>query len=338
MIFPIVTVSETGEILYLNDRAKSLFGGGSFVGEKFTDFVEVTLPDVLRGKYSDVESAAKTCSDAFVTLVARRSGENFVIYLNDVTDIYARLQSLKAYKKNSNNASKNKNLFLAQIANLLKSPIHSTLGYARAVVEGMTGFVDEKQIKYFNIISKNSSELFGLIDKITELSAIESDLTAFSPKTFDINNLLSIIAGEFEGKIEAKKLSLVINTDDLIKKVICFDDEVLHRILDNLIDNAVMSCEFGNIFLKVSDAEFITKNENYLRLTVTDSGTGIKEEDIPEVFNPYYSPDKKNKQTLIKSLCLACAKNLTEKFGGKIFVLDEGKSFSVVIPVEKKQD
>lgn len=334
---PVLTVSSTGEILFANTAAKEILS--AVEGKKITDYVNTTFPDIVAGEHENVENAvcSKLDENIFLTIKSKRFGENKIVEMNEVSEIYKERRDLTEYKKNSENENENKNLFLAQTANLLKSPMHSIMGYSRAITEGMGGAVDEHQLKYLNIIYKNSSELFGVIEKITELSAIEAGLTEYSPKNFDLNNLLISVTYDYEGRDENKNVKLVTDTEDLIRKVVFSDETVLRRILDNLLKNALLSCEFGNISISLSDKEFVEKDEKFTRITVTDSGTGIKDEDIPNIFNPYINPDRKNKTALIKSLSLACAKKLVEFLGGTISVVNSGKSFTFVIPAGKER-
>lgn len=334
---PTASVDATGNILYSNSAANNLFEE-NITGKNITDLIASDLPSIITGSAMSVRKAFKLSGkDRFAEISAKEeySKHYFILTFVEVTNDYLLLNKLIEYKTSMDNLSKNKNKFLTQMTNVLKSPMFSSMGYSQAILEGMGGETDEKQRKYLSIIYKNSEELFKIIDKITELSKVEAQLVEFTYKNYDINNLLNSLYSEFSSKASEKGLSLHINTDNLMQKVIYGDENVLKTVLVHLIENAILSCDFGDIILSLSDKEFKENGQNYLKIRVTDPSTPVKESEMPYLFNPYYQPDKKSRVMLIKSLSLCIAGNLAGQMNGKFSAETEVSGFTVIIPTDK---
>lgn len=335
---PIVTIDSTGNILYANVSAKNLFET-DLQNKNITNLIASDLPSIITGSSNSVRKAFKFSNlEKYAEISAKENYQQhyFILTFNEVTKDYLLMNKLIDYRTNMDNLSKNKNKFLAQMTNVLKSPMFSVMGYSQAILEGMGGETDEKQRKYLSIIYKNSEELFKIIDKVTELAKVEAQIAEFSYKNYDINNLLNSLYTEFKPKAEEKGIGFHIDTENLVQKVIYGDEKILKTVLIHLIENAILSCDFGNIVLSLSDKEFRENNQNLLKVRLTDPSTPVKQSEIPYLFNPYYQPDKKSRIMLIKSLSLCIAGNLVGQMNGKISAETDVSGFTVVIPTDKK--
>lgn len=336
---PIVSINSSGLILYSNMAADNLLGLSNAEGSNITDLVAADLPSMITGSLSSVRKAFKTIStEKYVEITSQSvQPENFfVLTFFDVTKDYTLMNKLIEYRTNMDNLGKNKNMFLAQMTNVFKSPMHSVMGYAQAILEGMGGETDERQRKYLSIIYKDSEELFKLLDKVTELAKVEAHLIDFSYKNYNIQNLINNIQADYFTFLSDKSLKLNINMDDLTQKVIYGDENILKTVLTHLLDNAILSCDFGAINIQISDKEFIEKNENKIKVRITDPGTPIRASEMQYVFNPYYQPDKKNRTALIKSLGICIVGNLIGQMNGHISAETDTSGFTIIIPTDKK--
>ncbi|MCR5261930.1 MAG: PAS domain-containing sensor histidine kinase [Candidatus Gastranaerophilales bacterium] len=337
---PIVTINAQGQILYSNTAAKRLFDRTDMTERNITDLIKSDLPSIITGSGNSVRKAFQMSSqgERYVLISSKENQDEhyFIITFEEVTKDYVLMNKLIEYRTNMDNLGRNKNLFLAQMSNVFKSPMHSIMGYSQAILEGMGGEADEKQLKYLSIIYKNSTELYSLIDKVTELSKIEAQLLDFSYKNYDINNLLNPLYADFQPKAAEKGLQLIISTDFLTQKVIYGDMDILNIIIRHLLENALLTCEFGAINIILSDKEYVEQGKNMLKITVADTSIPIKQSEMPYLFNPYYQPDQKSRIMLIKSLNLYIAGNLTSQLNGKMSAESDVSGFSIVIPTDKK--
>lgn len=334
---PMVTINPSGTILFANKAIKKFFGTENLENLKITDLIKSDLPSMIDGSNHQIEKAFKTYGEKekYVEITTKEVNHLFVMTFVDVTQDYLLMDNLLKYRKDTDNFGKNKNRFLSQMSNVLKSPMHSIMGYSQAILEGMGGQTDERQRKYLEVIYRDSHDLFKLIDKIVELSKAEAQLMNFSYKNFDITNLLNQIYSEYSQKAKEKGLDFVISTDDLSQKVLYGEENILKQIIEYLIEAAFLSCNFGTVRVVLSDKEFAEKNENKINIRVLDAGTKMKESEIPTTYNPYYQPDKKHRTTLLKSLCICVAGNLISSLNGSVTVETEVSGFSVIIPTDK---
>lgn len=337
---PLVTITSAGRILFANTLAQNLFEANELENRNITEFIKSDLPSMISGSYNSVRKAFETNTQnpKYVEIISKEnhSEHYFILTFFDVSKDYLLMNKLVEYRTNMDNLGKNKNMFLAQMSNVFKSPMHSVMGYSQAILEGMGGETDEKQKKYLSIIYKNTEELYKLLNQVTELAKVEAQLIDFSYKSYDISNLLNAINAEFSAKANEKGLQFNINTDNLMQKVIYGDETVLKSVLSHLIENSILSCDFGTINVELSDKEFIENGQNLLKIRVTDPSTPTKQSEIPYLFNPYYQPDKKNRTSLIKSLSLCIAGNLMSQMNGQIKAEIEVSGFTIIIPTDKK--
>jgi signal transduction histidine kinase len=336
---PIITVDSSGKILYANTAANNLFERNNAKDINITDLIKADFPSMITGSANSVRKAFKVAVDdeKYVEISTKENTTKnyYILTFQEVTKDYILLNKLIEYRTNMDNLGKNKNIFLSQMANVFNSPIKSVIGYSRAILEGMGGETDEKQRKYLNIIYKHADELHKLLDKVTELAKVEAQLVEYSYKNYDISNLLGEIYTEFSAKTQEKGIQFSINTDKLTQKVIYGDENVLKTVISYLIDNAVYSCDFGTINVEISDKEFLEAGQKFLKIRITDPSTPAKQSEMPNLFNPYYQPDKKNRIVLIKSLNLCIIGHLIGQMSGHISAETELSGFSVVIPTDK---
>lgn len=348
-------IGETGNIIFANNAAKKLLQSENLEYKLITDYFAVNIETLL------------SCNDAKITLNITADppinktvqiisnvlpgSEGYIISMNDITDLNLKINDVIQEKSTFENINAFKNIFLTKLSNNLTSPLHSITGFSQAILEGLGGEVNEKQEKYLKIINKNANELLTLIEKILQLSQIEAKLFKDEYKNFDIVNMVNVLVNEFKSKTDPKKLTVKINTDNLLKKTCYSDENAVKIILTNLIENAVQSCDLGGISITLSnpEIEYLTQNypnipepqdpKNYLMIQIADTGAGIPESELEDIFNPYKQIDKSAKKNLMKSLMLYVSKLFVKQLQGHISLKSElmkESVYTVILPIEKK--
>jgi signal transduction histidine kinase len=216
---------------------------------------------------------------------------------------------------------------LADISHDLRTPLSSLQGYIETLELKSDEVSKEQRKKYVEIALKNAQQLKGLIDQIFELAHLEGGQVSLNLEAFNLAELLYDVVAKFSLQTTAKHIEINIVPECSYTQVHS-DIGKLERVLSNLLENAIRHTpESGKITLAITEL-----NQNQCQLNITDTGTGIKEEELPYIFDTRYRASNavqdKEKHT---GLGLAITKKLLELLKSDIKVtstLGEGTSFS----------
>lgn len=352
----VVLIDNNGKIEWVNDVLTSLLKSnkGDISKHNFNELIESGLDLAKQAAESSksVVGRAKNIEgkDLYFEITAKPVEDCFVISLRDITQNYKTVTSIMVEHESSKKINKDKNVFLVKLSNELKSPIHSIIGFSQAIVDGLGGDISEKQEKYLKIINKNSNEVLYLMDKIIELSKTESNLFENDFQIFDVTNSIQSVLKNYEQIIKSKNLNFSFDSEEISKKTIFSDENVLKIVLQNILETSINSTDIGSISVKMlhPDLELISQkiidvsefanDKSYLLIKISDTGAGINESDLATIFEPYAQLDKANKKNIVKSIALASAKNLVRYLKGAIWLESEpmqGSTYNVIIPVDK---
>ena len=226
---------------------------------------------------------------------------------------------------------------IASIAQDLRQPMSSVVGYTDLLLGESVGILGSLQRKFVERIKASTERIGTLVDDMIQITNLETGLTELKPEPADVNAIVDNAMSYTSSQIREKNITLHL---DLPKKIqsIYADREALQQILIHLLQNAgAVSPIEGTITLKVQ-----TQTEDgreFVMMQVSDTGGGIPPEDIPRVFTRLYRADN----VLIQGVGdtgvgLSIAKTLTEAQNGRIWVESEagvGSTFSVLLPMNK---
>ncbi len=354
----VLLVAGTGEIIDFNNNAQNLFGLDNFDNYDLLDLFDggynLVIDLAKTGNSSTVRSKLNPNDERYFELKASNyssDGELILISIRDVTNTQKMLNKLIFEHEFLNKITKEKNLFITKISTELTSPLHSINGFSQAVLEGLSGNINEKQEKYLKIINKNSEQLLDLINKITEYSKLESGIYDYEFKPFDFVSLMTDIFNEYKPLADEKKLILNVDLNKLTKRGCYNDENIVKKIIQYLIDTAIKTTDTGSIKIEIStpSMEFLeiagfNLEENadekaFLMFKISDTSSGFVENERDVVFNPYADVEKSIiKKTLNKNLTMGIVYLLVKLVKGKIWVDTEqtnGRAFTFVIPAEK---
>lgn len=201
--------------------------------------------------------------------------------VEDITDLQNTMDELVEAKTKAEKSDRLKTEFLAQISHEIRTPLSSLLNSASLLYQLNKDAIDTNQAEIYDIIKSSSKRIIRTIELIIQMSEIQTGSYDYSPKTFDlIREILKPIYNEFSIQPEAKKLQLSSNYEHS-SIMIKADKNSINQVFVNLIENALKYTEHG--FVKI-DAR---KNDTTAFVSVIDSGVGIKEEYIPNLFKPF---------------------------------------------------
>lgn len=216
---------------------------------------------------------------------------------------------------------------VADVAHELRTPISNIRGYLEAVNDGLMK-ADAKAIQSLN---EESNRLSRLVDELQELSLAEAGELKLQCQAGDISRLIDQAVVAIQAQAAAKGVSLSTDLGGEIPPV-SVDSQRMAQVLHNLLDNAVAHTESGG---QVTVSAM--RKDEWIEVAVIDTGEGIPDEDLPNIFERFYRVDKSRaRATGGSGLGLTIAKRLVEAHGGSIEVrseLGKGSRFTFTLPI-----
>lgn len=244
-------------------------------------------------------------------------------------------------------AANAKSVFLANMSHEIRTPINAILGMDTMILRES----DDKDIlEYAGNIQSASQTLLSLINDILDFSKIETGKLELVKGDYDLSSLINDVYHMLLGKAKEKGLVLNVESDKNLPAKLYGDEVRIRQIIVNILNNAIKYTEKGSVTLKVGSIEKLDnisddslENKTItITFTITDTGIGIKEENIPHLFDSFSRFDEnKNKHIEGTGLGLAITKQLTDLMNGNITVTSEygkGSVFMVNIPQKAVSD
>ncbi|GAE94625.1 phosphate regulon sensor protein PhoR [Gracilibacillus boraciitolerans JCM 21714] len=227
----------------------------------------------------------------------------------------------------------NRNEFFSNITHELKTPLTYVKGYANAVRHEMYQNKEEKD-EFLEIIENETDHISDLMDDLMDLSKIEEGKIDLNKEDININKLAEEMLKRSQFRASEKGLTMHLNQPE--NTVYLFADKSrLDQVLTNLVENAVRYTEKGKITLTVQE------ERKDVIIRVEDTGIGIKQEDIPYLFERFYRVDKsRSRANGGTGLGLSIVKNLVEMHDGSIQVeseIDKGTAITLRFPTEEEK-
>ncbi len=240
-------------------------------------------------------------------------------------------KKLKEAADNAISAGKAKNDFLANMSHEIRTPINAVLGMNEMIIRES----HEKQIvEYAANIQSAGRTLLSIINEILDFSKIESGKMEIVPVEYDISSLVNDIINMIKARAEKKNLRFIPEIDEKIPSVLYGDDVRLRQIITNLLTNAVKYTPEGYVRLRMT---VLRIEDGVLRLevSVSDTGMGIKEEDMDKLFTSFQRLDQeKNRSIEGTGLGITIVSRLLEMMGSELSVSSvygAGSTFSFVV-------
>jgi two-component system phosphate regulon sensor histidine kinase PhoR len=236
------------------------------------------------------------------------------------------------------------------VSHELKTPLSSIKAYTETLRNG--GSHDaETTHRFLGRIEEQSDRLHRLINDMLTLARIESDQQPFEIVAVDLPAIVATCVEDCRAAADAKRIPLSVDPDQLPCRV-RVDREGLREILNNLIDNAIKYTPEGGrvtvgwdevsgvgcqVSKAITDTRHLTPDtSSVVRISVRDTGIGIKPKDRERVFERFYRVDKaRSREMGGTGLGLAIVKHLAQAFGGRVSVESEvgqGSTFCVELP------
>ncbi|MGH7888423.1 MAG: ATP-binding protein, partial [Candidatus Binatia bacterium] len=231
-------------------------------------------------------------------------------------------------------ASKHKSQFLANVSHELRTPLNSIIGFTRIVLRRSEGKLENLQKENLQKVLVSSEHLLALINELLDLAKIESGRMEAYAETFKLDEILRVATATVEPLLKTGRVKLVTEIAPDIPPLKTDRDKLKQSVL-NLLSNAAKFTEQGEI--KVA----AWRDDGLLKLAVTDTGIGMKQEALQYIFDEFRQADMLSTRKYGGTgLGLAIVKKFINLMGGEIVVesaLGQGSKFTITLPMELKQ-
>ena len=261
-----------------------------------------------------------------------------LVLLVDSIAAYVLVDNVYQYRKHNEEllekteaANKAKSDFLANMSHEIRTPMNSILGLCELSMAEELPLPVYENCNNVYIAGRN---LLGIINDILDFSKIESGRMELRPDEYKLSTLLNDVIQMAMARKGQKQIEFMVDCDPAIPNHLYGDELRIRQVVTNLLTNAIKFTKDGGVLLRIRG-----RKEAYginLIFSVTDSGIGIKKENVSKIFSSFSQVDtKKNRAIEGTGLGLSISKQLVKQMGGFIFVDSEygkGSTFTVVIP------
>lgn len=335
----VITLDERHNLVSFNAAAADIFTELNFIGDgicirEMEDFpVEILNTD---------EKISFSLNNRFYESHARqifgrnRRSLGYVIVLVDMTETRNYIAEIEKVKEQAEHANTAKSEFLANMSHEIRTPMNAIMGLSDIIMEESRG----RNIYAYACDIKNASQnLLAIINDILDLSKVEEGKMELDKEEFHLKELVENLVHMMRVTASKKGLELRCELDEQLPSVYLGDAGKIRQILINIINNGIKFTKTGYVNLTVKgekDKEDAAKE--WLTFVIEDTGCGIKEEDIGQIFDDF--KQIKNEATRGvegTGLGLSIVKKLISLMGGTIDVKSRyghGSTFTVVLPME----
>jgi len=259
--------------------------------------------------------------------------------LNEQKVLTQRYQSMSnellAAKEKAEEMNRLKDSFLANMSHEIRTPINGILGIAQIIEEET---VDLKMKEYTVLLRKSGMRLLETITSILELAKLESEKPDLQLSPICVDRMIQASIASIKVLAEEKGISLIYKSGE--STLVCLGDEVLlQQMLYHIIGNAVKFTEKGEILIETA---LYPTDHQYISVKVIDTGVGISEAFIPQLFQPFVQESSgQSRQFEGSGLGLSIAKKYVKLIGGDILVKSKkgvGSTFEMLLPQYAKDN
>ena len=348
-----VLYDEEDRVVLVNSRFRQLAGTatkGAIVGKRFDDL----LDDMLAGGFLDTSAQStgelrqqwrdyhhapegalelKTSAGSVLRVVERSTAERGTVSLfMDITEDRQRADELHRARQLAEAASAAKSEFLASMSHELRTPLNAVLGFAQLLQRDRKEPLSPRQLERVDHVLRGGEHLLRLIDEVLDLARIEAGGVAVSLEPVEVGSVLQEVMSTLEPMAHRAGVELALLPGAAGNTRVVADRTRLSQILMNFGSNAIKyNRNGGHVRFRAS------REEDRLRIAVTDDGIGIPEDKRAKIFEPFHRAGQESGPIQGTGIGLAISKRLAELMKGTVgFTTETGKGseFWIEVPVD----
>jgi len=298
-----------------------------------------TTPENPAGFFRDLELEVSTKSG--IVLTGLFSGEPFFIggeecWLTVMVDITVRKrdeEEIKKARREAEEANKAKSEFLSRMSHELRTPMNSILGFAQLMEMGQLTPMHKKGVSH---ILTSGRHLLNLINEVLDISRIEAGRIILASEPVPLKKVILEMMDVVHPEASRRNISVMMESSPVQDITVMTDPQRFRQVLLNLINNAIKyNVEGGSVFIAIAGCKSVMPGEPRVRISVQDTGPGIRQEDLEKLFIPFERIGAEKTSTEGSGLGLSVAKKIMDALGGKVGVDSipgQGSTFWIEMP------
>jgi len=336
----VIVIDESDRLLMANEAAGRLFNFdynnsqlkpvSELIGSdqsEFADFLSHNRQSKGQATRKEIEFAREEMPEIFDCIVSCVYDQE-----KQICGVVAVLHDITREKQ----IQQMKNDFVSHVSHELKTPLASITAFTEMLADGEAKD-EETQKEFYSVIQSQATRLNRLIEDILNSSRIESGLIKINKETASLTMLIEEQLQMIKGFAEEKEVE-VTGQKPIVYDQVDVDKDMIQEVIVNLLSNAVKYTPAGG---SVKIETEVDENAALVRVSVTDTGVGIPEDDIKYVFDKFYRVGANKKQAEGTGLGLNLVKQIIEKLhNGRVFVMSKvgvGSTFGFELPLATKQ-
>lgn len=352
----IISMNQNGQIIEFNRAAEQTFGWKreDVLGK---EMAEIIIPPRLRERHRQglalyltsghgpvlgkrIEMPAMRSDgtefpvELSIVVVESNSRHVFTGFIRDITERKRAAEDLLAAKNTAESANLAKSAFLANMSHEIRTPLGAVIGFSELLADPAGG--PSERVNFIAAIKRNGELLSNIISDILDLSKVEAGKMEVHVVEAALTEILTDTKTLLDLQAKEKGVSLNIKVQNSVPQIVRTDPMRLRQILINVIGNAIKFTQKGSVDVMIKLVPS-TNGGLDLAFVVSDTGKGIKNEDVAKLFSPFSQADVSTKRQYGGTgLGLVLSRRLANILGGDIVLTstEEGKGSTFTITVD----